>query len=180
MGSNLIVIGTLIFLFVSAVLLILIASAMTQRTLKILSIRAYADGLPQNSPPAKYGDDTASLGDIQDFIKAKAEILYNGNAYAINTDSYKIGRSHNECNMIISDASVSRFHCIIEYHDNIFMLSDLNSSSGTYVNGERVMEPVELHDGDEIRMGYAVMTFKRRNERKADEGGAENPSQQTD
>ena len=179
MGSNLIVIGTLIFLFVSAVLLVLIVSAMTQRALKILSIRAYAEGLPQDSSSAKYGGDTASLGDIQDFIKAKAEILYSGNAYAIDTDSYKIGRD-NSCNLVIPEESVSGVHCEIRYEKNKFTLFDLLSTNGTYVNGKSIGS-VELRNGDEIRIGYAVvMTFKRRNERKADEGGAENPSQQTD
>ena len=187
MGSNLIVIGTLIFLFVSAVLLTFMFHSMRRYKLPpppsplsphpSVPIEPIGSGISLRKPAPT--EVTVSLIDIQDFINAKAEIIYNERAYTLDSDFYKIGRDV-DCNLRISDKSVSRSQCAIEYHDNVFMLSDLNSKHGTYVNGEPAKEPIELHDGDEIRMGYAVMIFKRYDEHKADEGGTENPSPQAE
>jgi len=39
-------------------------------------------------------------------------------------------------------------------------LEDLGSKNGTYVRGQRVTSPVQLADGDEIRIGIFVLTFR--------------------
>lgn len=186
-GSDAIVIATILFLLLSAVVLVLMLYTMKHSSREIQTATILATHTPISN--------TAPLGDIQDFIKAKAEILYNGNAYAINTDCYKIGRSP-ECNLIISDYFVSRIHCEIVYHDNMFILSNL-AYNGTYVNGElaRSGNALELHDRDEIRIaiagdeteveyynghkiriGFAVMEFRRCNSRKTNDSGMETPS----
>jgi pSer/pThr/pTyr-binding forkhead associated (FHA) protein len=39
-------------------------------------------------------------------------------------------------------------------------VEDLGSRNGTYVGGERVTRARPLHDGDEIRIGRVVLTFR--------------------
>ncbi len=46
--------------------------------------------------------------------------------------------------------SVGRRHALIEYRDFSFWLIDQNSVNGTYVNGQRVFDPVRLKHGDRI------------------------------
>jgi len=54
---------------------------------------------------------------------------------------------------------VSRLHAIIEDHYNIFTITDLYSSNGTFINGRR-LQPNEIrfvHDGDTICLGKLVL-----------------------
>lgn len=56
---------------------------------------------------------------------------------------------------------VSRTHAIIELNsENGLFLSDMNSSNGTYLNGQRLRSNQfrTIHDGDEIRFGKLVTT----------------------
>lgn len=52
-------------------------------------------------------------------------------------------------------SSVSRIHCTIELVDNVFQVTDNNSSAGTRLNGRKIQPdtPVDLADGDEIVLG---------------------------
>lgn len=59
----------------------------------------------------------------------------------------------------IKDAKVSRQHAQIQQQGNEYILVDLNSSNGTFVNGERIEEHV-LSNGDEIEIGDCIMQFQ--------------------
>ena len=53
------------------------------------------------------------------------------------------------------ESSVSRMHCSLSLDDNVFKLTDANSSAGTRLNGRKIQPgvPVILADGDEIVLG---------------------------
>jgi len=57
-----------------------------------------------------------------------------------------------------SDAQVSRQHARLDYYNGQWLLTDLNSTNGVYVNGRQVRQQV-LRAGDEIRMGNTVLRF---------------------
>lgn len=59
----------------------------------------------------------------------------------------------------IKEQHVSRQHAVINYRDGIFMINDLGSANGVFVNGNRVTEPFPLAHGDEIRLYVPVMHF---------------------
>ncbi len=59
----------------------------------------------------------------------------------------------------IRDSKVSRQHAQIQQQGNEYVIIDLNSSNGTYVNGERIEEYV-LSNGDEIMIGDCIMQFQ--------------------
>lgn len=79
---------------------------------------------------------------------------------------YTIGRAPNNT-ITISDGSVSSNHACIRRTDAGFMLEDLQSRNGTFVNGEKVTEKRLLADGDLIRLGKIIMTFNIAREAKA-------------
>jgi len=56
--------------------------------------------------------------------------------------------------------SVSRRHARIVITGNDALIEDLGSRNGTFVQGERVVAPRPLKDGDEIRLGSVVLTFR--------------------
>src|SRR5207248_8933473 len=60
----------------------------------------------------------------------------------------------------IDAPGVSRHHARIVVRRGEAMLEDLGSKNGTYVGGRRVTGPHRLADGDQVRLGSVVMTFR--------------------
>ena len=65
--------------------------------------------------------------------------------------SVTLGRS-SACELVFADDTVSRRHAELRVQDGRWMLRDLGSSNGTFVNGRRVME-AEVAAGDEVVLG---------------------------
>jgi pSer/pThr/pTyr-binding forkhead associated (FHA) protein len=61
---------------------------------------------------------------------------------------------------ILRDVRVSRRHAHIQVIANEFMLFDLQSTNGTFVNGQRITQPVLVQHGDTIRMGDTILVLK--------------------
>ena len=78
--------------------------------------------------------------------------------YELKKDEVVIGRSKS-CDVVIMDKKSSRRNTSIERHGVRFVVKDLNSSNGTYVNGAKVTEK-ELDGEDEIRIGDTRFHFK--------------------
>lgn len=57
------------------------------------------------------------------------------------------------CDVILTDSHVSRNHAEILVDSNSAKLSDLNSTNGTWVNGERLLSELLLSEGDILRFG---------------------------
>jgi predicted component of type VI protein secretion system len=69
-----------------------------------------------------------------------------------------IGRG-TEADLVILDEKASRLHCGIRVWDGDFLLKDLKSKNGTFVNGERV-DMARLDPGDQIRIGNCLFAFE--------------------
>src|SRR5690606_23812275 len=59
----------------------------------------------------------------------------------------------------LTDNTVSRRHCELVPENGTWILHDMGSSNGTYVNGSRVGNTYELKLGDQIRVGRTLMVF---------------------
>ncbi|MBK7865035.1 MAG: FHA domain-containing protein [Archangiaceae bacterium] len=68
-----------------------------------------------------------------------------------------LGRHPNNTLRLV-DREVSKEHASIERVGNTYLLRDLNSSNGTFVNGRKVRE-LRLRDGDEIALGNSRLVF---------------------
>jgi pSer/pThr/pTyr-binding forkhead associated (FHA) protein len=55
--------------------------------------------------------------------------------------------------MFLRDPEVSRRHARLEAQNGVVFLEDLKSSNGTFLNGRRLTEPLEIRPGDEIDVG---------------------------
>ena len=69
-----------------------------------------------------------------------------------------IGRSANN-DIQIPEQHISRQHALIQYRDGVFLINDLDSSNGTFVNDEPVDQPFPLFAGDNIRLYVQEMRF---------------------
>ena len=78
-----------------------------------------------------------------------------GTATAV-TGSATIGREP-ECDLQVLDPEVSRRHAKVAIRDARASIDDLHSANGTYVNGERILQPYTLAPGDRIQIGEATI-----------------------
>jgi pSer/pThr/pTyr-binding forkhead associated (FHA) protein len=70
-----------------------------------------------------------------------------------------VGRS-SESNIRLGDGLASRRHAQIDRQEPGFIVTDLGSTNGTFVNGQPVRRQL-LRDGDELRMGETRLRFHR-------------------
>jgi signal transduction histidine kinase len=70
-----------------------------------------------------------------------------------------LGRG-DDADFVLPDKAISRKHAEIFYRDGQWFLRDLESSNGTYVNEQRITEPIPLKSNDQIRCGATVVLFE--------------------
>jgi len=78
---------------------------------------------------------------------------------SLHKSPFIIGSSPS-CDLRLADPKASPQHARIEHTADGYILTDMNSLNGTYLNGERIASPVSLRPGDQVRMGDIVVTFE--------------------
>ena len=71
-----------------------------------------------------------------------------------------IGRDPNKADIIIDEDSVSREHARVRYENGQFVIYDMASTGGTYVNGNVVQRQM-LYDNDRINLGRVELVYKK-------------------
>ena len=73
---------------------------------------------------------------------------------------WTIGRDPNQSSLPVRDRRLSRCHAAVRFDlSSGFILYDLNSTNGTYVNGVRIRQSHTLKDGDLVRLGSLNFGF---------------------
>jgi pSer/pThr/pTyr-binding forkhead associated (FHA) protein len=80
-----------------------------------------------------------------------------GARYLLEPEVTKIGRATTN-EIFLDDVTVSRKHAQVLKREKSYLLQDLGSLNGTYLNGELVSEK-PLNDGDELQIGKYRMHF---------------------
>ena len=86
---------------------------------------------------------------------------FTGRLYTLERDVTIIGRNP-ECDVVLQPKSVSRKHAAIVRKRGGFLLKDMGSTRGTYVNGQKLTQPVLLEDGQTIQIGELLLSFSSR------------------
>lgn len=121
-------------------------------------------------PPAPAAPATPAPGDELDSVLTPHEPAtpslpslvfvsgpHAGQAIALLPTTLTIGREHDN-NVEIKDPDVARYHARILRERGDYVVEDLNSSTGTWVNGERKQRTVLSH-GDVIRVGQTELAL---------------------
>ena len=82
----------------------------------------------------------------------------DGAIFELGPNPVMIGRSRACTISIRDDERLSRTHCLVRRRHGRWIVTDLNSANGVYVNGRRVSE-AELKDGDVIQVGRTLFVF---------------------
>lgn len=101
--------------------------------------------LKESFPQTIYENRTKFSKAIRIFNLARTQIL---------------GRDE-DCQIVLSEINVSRRHALINFENENYVLYDISSSSGVYVNGSRVAsQGVILEPDDLIIIGLTVLIFE--------------------
>ena len=80
--------------------------------------------------------------------------------------SYTIGRG-TDAALFLNDSGISRHHCRLCLVNGNVTIEDTQSTSGTWLNGERIDARARLRDGDEVRIGGVKIEIRIEAERAA-------------
>ena len=133
------------------------ASPELARTVKV-------DDYPPPPPPPKPAaprkteiiDNSVKIGGLGFFISLRAPSP--GLTHRLDRDRMTIG-AKSDCDVVIDGNHVSDLHASLRFRDGSFFLTDLDSTNGTFVAGERI-EQKPLADGDLVRFGSSEWVFK--------------------
>lgn len=79
-----------------------------------------------------------------------------GVTFPLEGDQLTIGRDSSN-GVAINDAEVSRKHSRLSFQGGKYVLEDLGSTNGTFVNGQRLAGPVVLKPGDVVSLGEQIV-----------------------
>jgi predicted component of type VI protein secretion system len=79
-----------------------------------------------------------------------------GVVFPLEGEQLTIGRDSSN-GVAINDAEVSRKHSRLTFQGGKFVIDDLGSTNGTFVNGQRLAGPVVLKAGDVVSLGEQIV-----------------------
>jgi pSer/pThr/pTyr-binding forkhead associated (FHA) protein len=80
-----------------------------------------------------------------------------GARFLLDSDEVSSGR-HPDSDIFLDDVTVSRKHATFRHEGDDFLVRDVGSLNGTYVNRERI-EEITLKTGDEVQIGKFRLVF---------------------
>ncbi len=79
-----------------------------------------------------------------------------GATYSLEGDQLVIGRDSSS-GIAINDAEVSRKHARLNFQGGKYVIEDLGSTNGTFVNGQRITGAAVLKSGDVVSLGEQIV-----------------------
>ncbi|MEO8587045.1 MAG: FHA domain-containing protein [Acidobacteriota bacterium] len=122
----------------------------TGRQGPIRTVHGFGYALAENAAGA--GNPAVLRRCLPRLVRGTAEISMTSQELILGREAGSAGT--------IDDASVSRRHARLAREGDAVVLTDLGSKNGTYVGGVRILAPVALRDGDEVRLGLVFFVFR--------------------
>lgn len=110
---------------------------------------------PPVQPPAEMTDPNLRV----DQTDWRPVLEIEGTRYAINSSSAIIGRS-SDADITVADPGMSRRHLQVSVAGDRVSATDMGSTNGFYVNGQKAANAVDLHHGDIITAGRTTIVFR--------------------
>jgi serine phosphatase RsbU (regulator of sigma subunit) len=88
-----------------------------------------------------------------------------GRIFVVGTQGATLGRTP-PADIVLNDSEVSRSHCRVAVLNGTLVVTDLNSTNGTYLDGARITEPTPVPPGAILRVGRQSLKHEWRTERE--------------
>lgn len=92
------------------------------------------------------------------FLSTNSNGQNGANRFDLVPGETAIGR-HPECGIVVDAGAVSRYHAKIITNEDSFVVEDLGSRNGTFLNGQLLTKPEYLREGDRIRISEIEFVF---------------------
>jgi pSer/pThr/pTyr-binding forkhead associated (FHA) protein len=87
-------------------------------------------------------------------------IRHTGQVFSLTRHPVAIGRQADNT-IILSDPQASRHHASISWQAGTYLVQDMGSANGTYVNGQRISAQTLLRPGDVLRVGGTIFDVRQ-------------------
>ena len=85
--------------------------------------------------------------------------LKNSKSIPIDRAVVLVGRA-DQCDVVITGSKkISRRHCCLVQSDTTYLIRDLGSTNGVWINGKRVNLEGEMREGDQVAIGDVMFHF---------------------
>jgi pSer/pThr/pTyr-binding forkhead associated (FHA) protein len=126
---------------------------------EILSLESSVAYPREPTPPCRYVQGIVSGSEVHlvsNLVTGRSQSFFSKKAL------WTLGRDPRQANLVIRDKCLSRCHAAIQYSPaDGFVIADLESTNGTFVNGEPVRRVQALQDGNRVRLGSLTFHFLR-------------------
>ena len=144
--------GIIILLLRVAVVLLLYFFLWQVLRFVIRDLRAAGQGRGASSASSPYGQLVV--------VRAGQSGVAAGKVFPLGPSNI-IGRSMENCEIALNDTFLSSQHARLELQGDVWVLEDLNSTNGTFVNEIEVRDATSVEEGDIIRVGRVEMRLVR-------------------
>ena len=101
---------------------------------------------------------TEPFGQASAFVTQFRLVVDGAERPFVSSSDRAVLGTHESCDVVLGDRTVSRFHCEITVREGRARVRDLDSKNGTLVDGVSVLESF-LHDGARLTLGQTTMRF---------------------
>ena len=123
---------------------------------------------PGPSPPRPAAAAPAAGGTLANLIVQKGQL--KGHRFPIRVPVVNVGRAEYN-DIVVPDPSVSSAHAKIQLREGIWMVVDLDSTNGTFVDGDRISGDAPIAPGAVLRFGEISMVFESTKDDSVERGG---------
>ena len=90
-------------------------------------------------------------------IPQKVYLVINSQVFPLKKEATSLGRKLDN-DLVLQDALVSRYHAEIKFEEGKFIIYDLDSTSGTFLNNKKIKKSI-LYSGDLILLANIPIMF---------------------
>jgi Protein of unknown function (DUF3662)/FHA domain len=101
----------------------------------------------------------APAREAQERRQSRAFVHFGGKRLLVAPQGAVLGRSRG-CDIVLEDPGISRRHAEIRPAEDGWMIRDLGSTNGVYLNRSAIDGPTELRSGDHIELGETEIVFE--------------------